>query len=323
MNRTDRVIGAFLGLAVGDALGVPVEFRDRDELRRDPVMGMRAYGTHHQVAGTWSDDSAMAFCLAEALTAGYDLDRIAQYFVRWYDEGFWSAHGRVFDIGIATSNAIRSLRTGTSPLRSGNTQEESNGNGSLMRIMPLAFAIQDQDIDTRFRHIQEVSAITHAHIRSVISCFIYTELALEILKGEEKMNAYQKMRHTVDTFLKSRAICTEDELRRFHRVLENPYGDYVIRPLLDYKDTELASSGYCIHTLEASLWCFLKCNDYAAAVLAAVNLGSDSDTTGCVTGGLAGLYYGSQSIPEDWCTVLARKDDITGLATRLAARSFL
>lgn len=313
----NKIIDTFLGFAIGDALGVPVEFLSREIIKTNPVVGMRSFGTHKQPAGTWSDDSSMSFCLAESLCAGYNLENIAQNFVRWYEEAFWTAHDEVFDVGISTAQAIGSLIKGASPLNSGNTGEDSNGSGSLMRIIPIIFYIKNKDIMTRFKIVSEVSTITHGHIRSILSCFIYTEFALELLSGTEKYKAYKNTQKTINDFLSNNKICGEVEKHKFHRILENPYGDYEIRPLLDYKEAEIASTGYVLHTLEASLWSFLKHDNYADAVLEAVNLGGDTDTTGCVTGGIAGLYYGSESIPEAWIEVLAKKQEIIDLAQRL------
>ena len=123
-----------LGLAVGDALGVPVEFRSRNAIKNDPVTDMRGNGTHNQPAGTWSDDSSLAFCLAEALTTEFDLNIVAKNFIRWYENAWWTPHGSVFDIGITTRKAIRELMIGQKPELAGGFDENSNGNGSLMRI---------------------------------------------------------------------------------------------------------------------------------------------------------------------------------------------
>jgi ADP-ribosylglycohydrolase len=309
---------ALLGLAVGDALGVPVEFIGREARRRDPVVDMRAYGTHHQPAGTWSDDSSLTFCLAETLaTKGYDLVDAAQRFVRWQDEAYWTAHGRVFDIGIATAEALQCLRRGRKPEQAGGSGEYSNGNGSLMRILPLVFSIKDLPVAERFQKVREVSSITHAHIRSVMACFIYTELARELLAGSDKLAAYSAMQQTVNSFFQAEGIGSELELRQFHRILENPYGKFDIQPLITCKEAEIKSSGYVVHTLEAALWCLLTHDTYAATVLAAVNLGDDTDTTGAVAGGLAGLAYGEAAIPAEWLAVLARRSDIEDLAARL------
>jgi ADP-ribosyl-[dinitrogen reductase] hydrolase len=316
---TSKARAALLGLAVGDALGVPVEFSSREARRRDPVLEMRGYGTHQQPIGTWSDDSSLTFCLAETLaTVGYNVSDAAERFLCWHDENYWTAHGQVFDIGIATADALQQLRKGISPLKSGGTSEYSNGNGSLMRILPLVFTIREWPISERFRAVKEVSGITHAHIRSVIACFIYVEVAQQLLAGLDKQLAYQAMQHEVNVFMQGNALASELELRQFHRILENQYADYVIRPLIDYKEDDINSSGYVVHTLEAALWCLLNHDTYAATVLAAVNLGEDTDTTAAVVGGLAGLVYGEAGIPAEWLADLARRDDIIDLAIRLA-----
>jgi len=316
--QENKVRDALMGLCVGDALGVPVEFVKRETLRADPVMDMRGYGTHDQPSGTWSDDSSLAFCLAESLCQGYDLQDIAKSFVKWYQEGYWTPHGRVFDIGIATSRALHKLATGTSPLLSGGVQEADNGNGSLMRILPVLFYVKDKPIAERFRIVGEVSAITHAHIRSIVACFIYCEYALQLLQGQEKYQAFRLMQQTVNPFLQEFEVCSQEERDRFHRLLENPIGDYQILPLYQYPEAEIAGSGYVLHTLEASIWCLLKTDTYTEAVLKAVNLGEDTDTTGCVTGGIAGLYYGLAAIPQEWVSAIERKEEILALADRLA-----
>jgi ADP-ribosylglycohydrolase len=310
---------ALLGLAVGDALGVPVEFQPRSTRRLDPVTGMRAYGTHHQPAGTWSDDSSLAFCLAETLAANGDETDAAQRFCRWYEEGYWTPHGTVFDVGIATAEALRRLKSGVSPAASGGSGEYDNGNGALMRILPLLFRMQALPVAERFELVQRHARITHAHIRSVLGCFIYVEMACHLLADSDKLTAYYAMQHTVREFLAASSVASELEIRQYHRILEVPYGDFVPQPLLECPEAEIKSSGYVVHTLEAALWCLLKHDAYAATVLAAVNLGDDTDTTGAVAGGLAGLAYGEAGIPSEWLQALARRTDIEDLAARLAS----
>lgn len=316
MNR-NYVKDALLGVATGDALGVPVEFLPRAALTTEPVSGMRAFGSHRQPAGTWSDDSSLTFCLAEMLCEGYDLAGLAERFVNWKEEAYWTAHGRVFDIGIATSAAIYQLQKGVSPLLAGGAEEDSNGNGSLMRILPLLFYIKDKNITERFRIVQEVSSLTHRHIRSVIGCFIYLEFALQLLKGQDKQTAYEMMKTSVNHFLTQEPICSQREIDKYHRILCNPIGDYEIKPIYEFEKDEIYSSGYILSTLEASIWCILKTDNYKDAVLLAVNLGHDTDTTAAVTGGLAGLLYGCETIPGEWLEVLARRTDIEALAARL------
>jgi len=301
-----------LGLAVGDALGVPVEFTSRYALERDPVQGMRGYGTHDQPPGTWSDDASLTFCLAQALLGGEaDLpDRLAANMVQWVHEGLWTPHGHVFDIGITTSGAIRRLSAGVTPELAGDEAENSNGNGSLMRILPLLLLTAGKPVAERFDLVRSVSALTHRHIRSVMACFYYLELARFVWHGAGKEEAYQLTNELVGPFWRASAIA-DTEQRLFDRLLAGK--------LAGLSQTAIQSSGYVLHTLEASVWCWLTTNTYEAAVLKAVNLGSDTDTTGAVTGGLAGLFYGAD-IPAAWVNGLARQADINALITRLITR---
>lgn len=299
------------GLAVGDAIGVPVEFKSRLEIGRNPVTGMTGYGTHNLPPGTWSDDSSLAFCLAEALTYPFDLNIVAANFQKWLYENYWTPWGEVFDVGISTQQAIGRLRGGTKPELAGGLFEEDNGNGSLMRIMPLLFYIRDKPVDERYQLTKAVSSITHAHIRSVIACFYYLEFARGLLNKEDKFSVYRNLQTSVPEYLSSLNINTS-EIRLFDRLLK---GD-----IQDLPEESIQSSGYVLHTLEASMWCLLTTNTYSEAVLKAVNLGLDTDTTGAVTGGLAGILYGFDGIPEDWVAHLARRDDIEDLAVRLEAQ---
>ena len=314
---------ALLGLAVGDALGVPVEFIGRDVRRADPVTGMRAYGTHAQPAGTWSDDASLTFCLAETLArpGPPDLDDFGRRCLNWLDNAYWTAHGQVFDVGIATADALRQLRNGKSPRYSGGTAETSNGNGSLMRILPLAFRTHGLPVDARFQAVRDVSGVTHAHIRSVLACFIYTEVARQLLQGLPKHEAYEAMIEEVTAFLPVAVEIPEAEVLHFHRILGLTRAPFEAQPLVDCAEAQISSSGYVVHTLEAALWCLLRHDTYAATVLAAVNLGHDTDTTGAVAGGLAGLAYGEAAIPAEWLQILARRPDIEELAARLSSRN--
>jgi ADP-ribosylglycohydrolase len=298
-----------LGLAAGDAIGVPVEFKSRSELMRDPVVGVRAYGSHRQPAGTWSDDSSLAFCLAEMLCGSYDLNNLAGRFVNWKQHAYWTPHGEVFDIGIGTAAAIDRLGRGVAPVMAGGDGVDSNGNGSLMRILPLLFQVRNEKIDNRFLLTKEVSSLTHRHVRSVLACFIYLEIALELIEGKGRFDAYRKACDTVNRFLDETATCTMDERKNFDRILSGNIGKEF--------EAQIHSSGYVIHTLEASVWCLLNTDTYAEAVLKATNFGDDTDTTAAVTGGLAGLVYGWQTIPGEWLSVLACRKEIEDLADRL------
>lgn len=308
-TKLNQIKSALFGVAVGDALGVPVEFNNRETISKNPVTDMIGYGTFNLPAGTWSDDSSLTFCLAEALTQNFDLNIIGQNFVKWTHENYWTPRGHVFDIGIATSQAISRLANGEKPELAGGFDETDNGNGSLMRILPLLFYLLDKPITERYDITKKVSSITHGHIRSVIACFYYLEFAKQIIDGKGKFEIYRNLQTEFTNYLISLSI-NPTEIAKFDRLLKGNIDE------LD-KD-EIQSSGYVLHTLEASIWCLLTTDNYKEAVLKAVNLGSDTDTTGAVTGGLAGLLYGFENIPKKWIQKIARYDDINNLAERLA-----
>ena len=299
-----QITSLLLGLATGDALGVPVEFLPRGSFH---IKGMRGYGTHHQPPGTWSDDTSLALCLADSLSRGFDPADIARNFVKWRDEGAFAAHGKVFDIGISTERAIRNLKAGTAPEKSGCSGASENGNGSLMRIAPLVFYIAGKPQSARFNITKTVSAITHAHAWSVAACFIYMEYLRKLLRGQDKNAAYTELQND---FRDGSPHIDGETLSKFARVLRDD-----IRSL---PESAIRSGGFVIDTLEAALWCFLTTDNYRDAVLKAVNLGDDTDTTAAVAGGLAGLYYGSDAIPSEWRESLAARADICRLAENLA-----
>ena len=307
--KEDSIKAALFGLAVGDAAGVPVEFRSRQGLKQNPVTDMQGYGTHSQPPGTWSDDTSLSFCLAEALCEGFDLRRIADNFVRWRYDDWWTPHGNVFDIGITTNAAIKHLTTDTRPDLAGGFDESENGNGSLMRILPLLFYIQHKPLDERYQLTKQVSSVTHGHIRSVIACFYYLEYSRLVVEGMNKTEAYGAVKPLVKNYLVDQGI-RKEEIGKFSRLLD--------ADIWHLNEDDVHSSGYVLHSLEASRWCLLTTNTYKEAVLKAVNLGQDTDTTGTITGGLAGLVYGFENIPAAWVSAVARRDDIETLALRFS-----
>lgn len=302
LTKNDRFLGGLWGSLTGDALGVPVEFSARPTVLQNPVTGMRAFGTHHQPVGTWSDDSSLLLCTAESLVKHeFSLDDIAQRFLRWVREAYWSPHGDVFDIGIATSQAISRYAQGMSPMQCGGRGEQDNGNGSLMRILPVCLRFANADLSLMLTRVEAVSSITPAHPRSLMACGLFGLVTREILAG---VPAPEALSHALPHFQQRYADRWPEEMSHFSTIgpaLENAHMDMI------------DSSGYVIHTLTASLWCLLTTGSYSECVLKAVNLGGDTDTTGCVAGGLAGVYYGLDAIPREWLDALARKEDVARL----------
>lgn len=269
---------AVYGAAVADAVGVPYEFKERDTFECTDMVG---YGTYNLPMGTFSDDTSMILATCDSLKANdlrIDCDDMRARFCDWAFEGAYTASG-TFDIGNATYKA---LRTGM-----GCMGVRENGNGSLMRIIPLAF-MQATDDDVR-----AVSAITHAHPISTESCVIYIHVARALMQGASILEALK-----VAAERAAQAQNVQPDL--FSR----------IDGIQELTREEIASSGYVLHSLEASLWCLANTSSYAECVLTAVNLGKDTDTTACIAGGLAGIFYGKEAIPASWLEGLRAKDII-------------
>nr|WP_295874417.1 ADP-ribosylglycohydrolase family protein [uncultured Chitinophaga sp.] len=301
-----QITGAFLGTAIGDALGVPVEFQTRSYLRENPIRDFTGYGCWNQPPGTFSDDTSLTLCTAESLTLGYNLTHMAHTFLKWYAEGYWGAHDKVFDIGHATRHALTRVGTGTSPLFSGGFEEFENGNGSLMRIMPVAiYLAREENIRQRYHVVKEVSSITHAHFRSVMACFIYVEFLRNLLTIKDLQESYQVMRAAVNDFILANQF-NPAEIRIFSRILQDN--------ITNLEEKDIQSSGYVVHTLESALWCLLNTSNFQDAVLMAVNLGGDTDTTAAVVGAGAGLHYGPDNIPATWVLGVAKSAKIIELS---------
>jgi len=294
----ERVYGAILGFCIGDALGVPVEFTSRKERKTDPVSEMRAYGTHEQGFGTWSDDTSLLLCLMDSINKGYSLKNLSENFMDFYPKGLFTPNGELFDIGISTRNAIERMICGIVPEKCGGDTEWDNGNGSLMRVLPLAYYTKKFDFEKRKKIIEQVSSLTHSHARSKLACIFYIEILIELINGKTKMNAY----HQAINIIKRECFNEyETEFMHFERILDGKIGEVY--------ETEIKSTGYVVDTLEASIWSFLNEETYREVVLRAINLGDDTDTVAAIAGGFAGVYYGLESIPTNWknCLVANRK----------------
>ncbi|MDD5457574.1 MAG: ADP-ribosylglycohydrolase family protein [Candidatus Margulisbacteria bacterium] len=307
MGKFNKPSHGLLGFCVADALGVPVEFKHRVLLSAHPVMEMRGNGTHKQEPGTWSDDSSQVFCVTESLCEGYNLQSIADSLHDWYYENHWTARGRVFDVGATTCAALELLHMGARPEKSGLNDFMDNGNGSLMRTLPLAYYLKNEwDFKYRQSIIHEVSAITHAHPISQIACLLYTEFAIQLLHGVDPGLAYSYCQEL------GKALYDSPEYKQFLPV----YSRIINNKIYELEEREIRSSGYAVDTLEACLWSIFKGSNYLNTVTCAVNLGNDTDTIGALTGGLAGILYGYNEIPLDWLDAIARLDDIIALAKR-------
>lgn len=314
----ERIRTAILGAVLGDALGVPYEFSSRKAMKKSPATGMIGHGTHDQTAGTWSDDSSLLLCTAESLTSGYDLDDMAQRFLRWFDEGYMTPHGETFDYGGITAEAMRSLRRGVPALEAGRSAETDNGNGSLMRILSVGLHFHGLSKAELLTRASEISSITHAHPRSRLACGIYCPLVADLLSadaasvGELRERLSRKIKtlgSELDQVLEE--VAMRNELPHFSRLFSP---DFASLP-----EEDIESGGYVLQTLETALWCVLDTDSFESAVLRAVNLGSDTDTTACVAGGLAGLIYGTAGLPASWLGGLQNQEMVLGVVDRFVS----
>ncbi|MBR2775068.1 MAG: ADP-ribosylglycohydrolase family protein [Selenomonadaceae bacterium] len=303
--------GMLLGLATGDALGVPVEFESRGRLKANPVKVMRSGGSWGQAAGTWSDDTSLTIAAMESIArlGKIDYDDIMENFLRWYVHDDFTATGERFDIGNTTRSAIVTFSRRTSPpTKCGSTDSNSNGNGSLMRTLPATlylFGTRGKIAGDELRIIHEFSALTHGHIISRMACGIYSLIVAQILNGQTLPAAFKLGMNDAKTFYGSDAA-----FKNFSRLCDE---NFAALP-----EDKISASGYVVDTLEAALWCLLNSNNYKTLALKAVNLGEDTDTTGAVAGGLAGIIYGVEAIPTEWLTTLKRRDYLDKLCADFA-----
>lgn len=291
------------GLAVGDAVGVPYEFKPRVVMRNSPCVDMVGYGTHLQPKGTWSDDMSLTLCLTTGLNFKLrlmNIKGIVNNMLNWFDYGEFTPFYETFDYGGATERAIMRLKSGLSFFECGGADESDNGNGSLMRIAPLSlYVIEEQNIHLRYNIVRNISSLTHRHEISILGCFIYVELLYNIIKDKVKGVTGDKEEYVLYTV--QELIDNGYDHTAYNRVLS---GDIV--KITD--EEEIRSTGYVVDTLEAALYSFLTTNNYEDCILRAVNLGDDTDTVASVAGGLAGLYY--DGVPEKWLNELVSRDMI-------------
>lgn len=300
-----------IGHAVGDALGVPVEFASREELENAPVTDMEGYGTYPMPAGAWSDDTSMALAALDSLAKGRaDWDEIMQNFGRWLSEDAYTPTGECFDAGRTCVSAILNYFKNKMPYnKCGESDERSNGNGSLMRIHPFVLYASmtmlngnSEDYWSWMGFIKQASSLTHAHDRSVMGCIIYGYILTFLMREQSR-----------ESLIKGIEFAGKD----LDYLPEFEHYKRIFAPDFDKLPTdEIKSSGYVVDTLEAALWCLLTTDNYKDCVLKAVNLGDDTDTVAAVAGGLAGALYGYDAIPEEWRNTLIKREYIEEMCER-------
>lgn len=292
----DRALGCLLGLAVGDAVGAAVEFKARDSF--PPLTDMIGGGPFNLQPGEWTDDTTMALCLADSLLATGTVDQ-EDFMLRlrgWLEHGENTVSGTCFDIGVTTRAAIENyIATGFAA--SGRMEPTSAGNGSLVRLAPLAILTAGDHDDAEFLALKQ-SRATHAHQECLDACKLFVAQLLDALDGADK-----------DAATRQRVMSLSPKL------LFISAGEWREKPR-----TAIRSSGYVVHTLEAALWSVWQADNFRDTVLTAANLGDDADSVAAVAGQLAGALYGAKAIPEAWLAKLAWRDRIEQLAADLFDR---
>ena len=298
-----------MGVVVGDALGCPVQFESRKEVARQPITGMRGYGTFHLPEGSWTDDSSLTIALLESIrrVGKIDLDDIMGNFMKWLYDGEFTPYGKSFDIGRGTMQAIDRYRKNRNAAKCGGDDERNNGNGSLMRILPAC--IYSSVMESRGMYsdrdaidaIHSVGGLTHAHIRSNIACGLYFFMVKWILAGEGSLSERMQQGLTQGFAFYESFLTDRENLYCYDRLRD-------LTVLKSLPADKIKSTGYVVDTLEAAVWSLITTDGFDQALLKAVNLGDDTDTVGAIAGGLAGLYYGYDAIPEDWLSALRRRE---------------
>ncbi|MGN6544046.1 MAG: ADP-ribosylglycohydrolase family protein [Aureliella sp.] len=306
MSTLDRKRGCLIGLAVGDALGAAVEFMPAGSFV--PVSGYRAGGPHGLAPGEWTDDTSMALALAESIArAGWNLDDQARRYVDWRDNGTYSVNGRCFDIGNATNAALHCFAKTGNARTAGGTSESSSGNGSIMRLapVPIHFAeLLGSDLRELSRYASESSITTHASPMCLSACRYLATILAGLICGLDREIVLSP---NWEPLQRLRA------LEPLHPEIEAiAHGSYRVK-----QPPDIRGSGFVVRSLEAALWAFHDASNFEQAVLRAVNLGDDADTTGAVCGQLAGALWGESGIPPTWRAGLARKDMLERALTGL------
>jgi ADP-ribosyl-[dinitrogen reductase] hydrolase len=295
----DRAIGALLGLAIGDAIGTTLEFRARDtyEALTDMVGG----GPFNLKVGEWTDDTAMALALSESLEAREDFDEqdLLGRFINWWQWGIYSCTGECFDIGITTQQALVRWQSTKDP-HCGSTDPMSAGNGSLMRLAPVAIRFWNDR--ARLRDVAErQSKTTHGAPEAIDACIAFAEVLADAIEGRSRSEV---LRARSEPYVGAIGTIMRGQWRKKAR-------------------SEIRSTGYVAHSLEAALWCVDRTKAYRDAVLMAANLGEDADTTAAITGQLAGALCGASGIPENWVGRVAWGEQIRIKAATLVGKAML
>lgn len=296
---------SFYGFIIGDAMGVPLEFKERRHLLENPITTMTGYGSYNVPKGSWSDDSSMMIATMDSIICKNSIDYhdLMTKFSEWISYAKYTSVDEVFDIGRTTLKAISRFQSGLPPLEAGLAGENYNGNGSLMRMVPIAFYASEKGLSENdiIDLVYDVSSLTHSHEISKLGCYIFVRYLMFLLDGFDKIKSYELIKKLDYSFAKFEAY------DKYERILKEN--------IMSFPVEEISSSGYIVETLEAVLWCIGNTSSFSKAIIGSINLGGDTDTIGALTGSVAGIIYGFDEIPHEWLNDLQKPDYLKLMST--------
>ena len=302
-----KIKDSLYGFVIGDALGVPVEFMSREKLIKNPVTSMLGYRNHNVEEGVWSDDTSMTLATIDSIINcnGLNYNDMMNNFLMWYGKYKYTATNKVFDIGRTTYDALLDYAENKkNPVECGLKGINDNGNGSLMRMLPIAIYCYYNKYNEPeiYNIVKDVSSLTHAHEISILGCYLYVLYIINILNGNDKYESLD--------------ILKKVNLNKFSNEAINEYKRILKENISKEKINNIYSSGYVIHTLESVLYVILNTDSFDQALIGAINLGEDTDTIGAITGSIAGILYRYDSIPEKWLKKLKNKEYLNEIIWR-------
>ncbi len=304
-NLKEQMLSGILGFAVGDALGVPVEFVSREILKHHPINEMLGNISYNVPMGTWSDDTSLTLATMDSIIINrcINYEDILNKFCQWYINGEYSAIDICFGIGPTTKKSlIKFINKEAPPIECGGTDINDNGNGSLMRMLPIAFYLYSNKYNEEKKTmlINNISSLTHGHEISMLGCRIFCDYVEQLLDGFDKNSALEQLKNK--NYNKFYSIETIDN---YSRILDGSIANALME--------DIKSTPFIVDTLEASIWCTLNSDNYESSVVKAVNLGYDTDTIAALTGSLNAIIYGKNSIPNRWISKLRKKKYIESI----------
>lgn len=299
-----RVKEGILGCAIGDALGTVTKNQSREYLIDHPVLKMTPSLKKGLPKGSWGDTTSLTLATMYAITKkGMDYDYIAENCVSWFTSNKFCSVDEAFDIGKTTlKSLVRFTQRKCPAYECGEATYNDNGNSALKMMFPLAFyfTANKENKDIVFDTIQKVASITHKHEISICACYIYVHFLMYLLNGNNKYAAIKNLKHL--------------DYSMFSNATQKYFSRLLIGNIQELNIDEIKSSHFVVDTLEATLWCFLKSDNYRDCVVAATNIGGDTAVIGALAGGMASIYYGTNNIPKDWMDNIRKKDYIVEIA---------